>query len=59
MFDYILIDEVYKVGVKFYIKVIEFFNFKFLLGMMVIFERIDNFNIFELFDYNVVYEICL
>ena len=58
-FDYILIDEVHKAGAKSYIKAIEFFNPKFLLGMTATPERTDNFNIFELFDYNVAYEIRL
>ncbi len=54
-----MIDEVHKAGAKSYIKAIEFFNPKFLLGMTATPERTDNFNIFELFDYNVAYEIRL
>lgn len=58
-FDYILIDEVHKAGAQSYIKTIDFFKPKFLLGMTATPERTDEFNIFELFDYNVAYEIRL
>lgn len=58
-FDYILIDEVHKAGADSYLKTIEYFNPAFLLGMTATPERTDNFNIFELFDYNIAYEIRL
>ena len=58
-FDYILIDEVHKAGAKSYLDVIDYFKPKFLLGMTATPERTDNFNIFELFDYNIAYEIRL
>lgn len=58
-FDYILIDEVHKAGAKSYQKVIDYFNPKFLLGMTATPERTDDINIFELFDYNIAYEIRL
>lgn len=58
-FDYILIDEVHKAGAKSYQKVIEHFQPKFLMGMTATPERSDDFNIYELFDYNVAYEIRL
>lgn len=58
-FDYILIDEVHKAGAASYLKVIDYFEPDFLLGMTATPERTDNFNIFELFDYNVAYEIRL
>ncbi|MEI4831387.1 DEAD/DEAH box helicase [Bacillus sp. FJAT-53711] len=59
VFDYILIDEVHKAGAKSYQKVIDYFEPKFLMGMTATPERTDNFNIYELFDYNVAYEIRL
>ncbi|MCP1122624.1 DEAD/DEAH box helicase [Bacillus sp. 3103sda1] len=59
VFDYILIDEVHKAGAKSYQKVIDYFKPKFLMGMTATPERTDNFNIYELFDYNVAYEIRL
>lgn len=58
-FDYILIDEVHKAGATTYRKVIKYFDPEFLLGMTATPERTDNFNIFELFDYNIPYEIRL
>ncbi|MEL4024927.1 DEAD/DEAH box helicase [Lysinibacillus endophyticus] len=58
-FDYILIDEVHKAGADSYLKVINYFTPKFLLGMTATPERTDNFNIYELFDYNIAYEIRL
>ncbi|WP_204552867.1 DUF3427 domain-containing protein [Bacillus ectoiniformans] len=56
-FDYILIDEVHKAGADSYLKVIQHFQPKFLMGMTATPERTDDFNIYELFDYNVAYEI--
>ncbi|HWL22386.1 MAG TPA: DEAD/DEAH box helicase [Ureibacillus sp.] len=58
-FDYILIDEVHKAGADSYLKVINYFTPKFLLGMTATPERTDSFNIYELFDYNIAYEIRL
>ncbi len=58
-FDYILIDEVHKAGSNTYRRIIDFFEPDFLLGMTATPERTDGFNIFELFDYNVAYEIRL
>lgn len=58
-FDYILIDEVHKAGAQSYHRVIDYFKPEFLLGMTATPERTDNFNIFELFDYNIAYEIRL
>lgn len=58
-FDYILIDEVHRAGAGSYLKIINYFEPKFLLGMTATPERTDSFNIFELFDYNIAYEIRL
>ncbi|MBZ5199890.1 DEAD/DEAH box helicase [Planomicrobium chinense] len=58
-FDYILIDEVHKAGAKSYQKVIDYFRPQFLMGMTATPERTDDFNIYELFDYNIAYEIRL
>ncbi|WP_442778106.1 DUF3427 domain-containing protein [Bacillus sp. m3-13] len=58
-FDYVLIDEVHKAGAQSYLKIINHFTPKFLLGMTATPERTDNFNIYELFDYNIAYEIRL
>lgn len=58
-FDYILIDEVHKAGASSYRKIIDYFKPKFLMGMTATPERTDSFNIYELFDFNVAYEIRL
>lgn len=58
-FDYILIDEVHKAGAMSYRKVIDYFKPNFLMGMTATPERTDDFNIYELFDYNIAYEIRL
>lgn len=58
-FDYILIDEVHKAGAKSYLRVIDYFKPQFLMGMTATPERTDDFNIYELFDYNIAYEIRL
>ncbi|WP_252504790.1 DUF3427 domain-containing protein [Sporosarcina sp. Marseille-Q4943] len=58
-FDYILIDEVHKAGAASYLRVIDYFRPKFLMGMTATPERTDDFNIYELFNYNIAYEIRL
>ncbi|MET3558777.1 superfamily II DNA or RNA helicase [Streptococcus rupicaprae] len=58
-FDYILIDEVHKAGAESYKKVMNYFEPDFLLGMTATPERTDGQNIYELFDYNIAYEIRL
>lgn len=58
-FDYILIDEVHKAGAKSYRDIIDYFEPQFLLGMTATPDRTDEFNIFELFDYQIAYEIRL
>lgn len=59
-FDYILIDEAHHSGAQNYKDVIEYFDgAEFMLGMTATPERLDGFNIFELFDYNIAYEIRL
>ena len=58
-FDYILIDEVHRAGAKSYETVLKRLKANFLLGMTATPERTDGFNIFELFNYNVAYEIRL
>jgi superfamily II DNA or RNA helicase/HKD family nuclease len=58
-FDYILIDEVHKAGADSYKKVIDYFQPDFYLGMTATPERTDGQNIYELFDYNIAYEIRL
>ena len=58
-FDYIVIDEVHRAGSATYIKVINYFKPKFLLGMSATPERNDDFDIYKTFDNNIAYEIRL
>lgn len=58
-FDYILVDEVHRAGAASYVRALRHFEPKFLLGMTATPERSDGFNVFELFDFNVPYEIRL
>lgn len=58
-FDYVLIDEVHRAGASTYIEIIQFLKPKFLLGMTATPERTDGFNVFELFDHNLAFEIRL
>lgn len=59
LFDYILIDEVHRAGAHSYQTVVDHFDPDFFLGMTATPERTDDYNIFELFDYNIAYEIRL
>lgn len=58
-FDFIVIDEVHRAGATGYRQVIEHFTPHKLLGLTATPERTDGFNIFELFDHNVPFEIRL
>ncbi|WP_300393980.1 DEAD/DEAH box helicase [Fusobacterium sp.] len=58
-FDYIIVDEVHHGGAKSYQTLINYFTPKFMLGMTATPERGDNFDIYELFNHNIAYEIRL
>ena len=58
-FDYIIIDETHRSGADSYLRLIEHFKPKFLLGMTATPERTDGNDIFQLFDHNIAYEIRL
>ncbi len=58
-FDYVIVDEAHRSGAATYQKVIDHLRPSFLLGMTATPERTDEFNVFELFHYNVPYEIRL
>lgn len=58
-FDYVIIDEAHRAGSATYQRVIDRLTPAFLLGMTATPERTDGFNVFELFDYCVPYEIRL
>lgn len=58
-FDYIIIDETHRASAASYQKILNHFNPKFLLGMTATPERTDGLDVFQLFDYNIAYEIRL
>jgi len=58
-FDFIIIDEAHRSGAVTYQRVVDYFDPRFILGMTATPERSDGFNVFELFHYNVPYEIRL
>ncbi|MEZ0537675.1 DEAD/DEAH box helicase family protein [Caldicellulosiruptoraceae bacterium PP1] len=58
-FEYIIVDEFHHAVSKSYMNIINYFKPKFLLGLTATPERLDNKDVFELCDYNIVYEIRL
>lgn len=58
-FDYIIIDETHRAGANSYLKILNYCQPQFLLGMTATPERTDGFDIYQLFDHNIAYEIRL
>lgn len=58
-FDYILIDEAHRAAAPSYQKVLQYFAPKFCMGMTATPERMDNLDVFRIFDYHLAYEIRL
>lgn len=58
-FDYILVDEVHRAGSDSYQRIFDYFKPKFLLGLTATPERTDGYNLYELFNYHIAYEIRL
>ncbi len=58
-FDYIIIDESHRSSADSYLRLMNYFNPKFLMGMTATPERTDGNDIFSLFDHNIAYEIRL
>lgn len=58
-FNYIIIDEVHRAGASSYQNLLNYFKPQFLLGMSATPERTDSFNVYQMFDYNIAYEIRL
>ena len=58
-FDYIIIDECHHATAETYKKIISYFQPEFLLGLTATPERMDNQDVFDLFDKNVPYELRL
>ncbi len=58
-FDYIIVDECHHATAETYRKIIGYFEPEFLLGLTATPERMDNKDVFEMFDKNVPYELRL
>lgn len=58
-FDYIIIDECHHATAETYKKIIAYFEPEFLLGLTATPERMDNQDVFQMFDKNVPYELRL
>ena len=58
-FDYIIIDECHHAAAETYRKIIAYFEPEFLLGLTATPERMDNQDVFEMFEQNVPYELRL
>jgi hypothetical protein len=54
-----VIDETHRAGATSYLKILDYFTPKFLLGMTATPERTDGADLYKLFDYNIAYEIRL
>lgn len=58
-FDYICYDEVHHIVAECGKKILNYFNPEFLLGLTATPEKMDNQDIFELFEQNVPFELRL
>ena len=58
-FDYIIIDECHRAAASTYLRIIEYFKPEFLLGITATPERMDEKDVFGLFDQNVPFELRL
>ncbi len=58
-FDVIVVDEVHRAGSNSYQRIMEHFEPGLYLGMTASPERSDDFDIYQLFDHNIAYEIRL
>ena len=58
-FSYIVLDEAHRTGAMSYQKIMDYFNPEFWLGMTASPERTDDFDVFQLFNHNIAYEIRL
>lgn len=59
-FDFVIIDECHRINEDGgYQKIIQYFKPMFLLGMSATPDRTDGYNLYKLFDNNILYEIRL
>lgn len=58
-FQFIVIDEAHRIGAASYQSIMEYFRPEFWLGMTASPERTDNFDVYQVFNHNIAYEIRL
>lgn len=58
-FQIIVIDEAHRIGAASYQNIMEYFRPELWLGMTASPERTDDFDVYQAFDHNIVYEIRL
>jgi len=58
-FDYVIVDEVHHGQTPTYRTILEYLKPRFMLGMTATPDRQDRKDIFELFDYNLIFEFSL
>ena len=58
-FDYVICDEAHHSTARMYSTILLHFRPKFMLGMTATPERMDQADVFRMFDYNIAYEIRL
>lgn len=58
-FDYIVCDEAHHSTAGTYRQILQYFHPGFMLGMTATPERMDQADVFQIFDYNIAYEIRL
>ena len=56
-FQYLVVDEIHHGVTDQYRRIVEYFKPEFMLGLTATPERMDGRSIYEIFDYNVAYEI--
>lgn len=59
MFDFILVDEAHRAAAPSYQRLMDHFKPKFWLGMTATPDRMDNQDVYGIFDYHIAYEIRL
>ena len=58
-FDYIVVDEVHHGQTPSYSEIFSYFKPRFMLGITATPDRTDRKDIFEIFDYNKIFEVSL
>ena len=59
MFDFILVDEAHRAAAPSYRRLMDHFKPKFWLGMTATPDRMDDQDVYGIFDYHIAYEIRL